>query len=155
MIRGEFMMGTAGRDATAYLRTRVFTGELNFDPGVEQDVYDHFGHHLIVKDGQEMIGSGRLIYKDHDYLIGRIAVEPEARGQKIGDLIVRMLCDRAFNIGAETVTVHALVDVVPFYEKIGFKKTSDVFQEGNLDHVSLTINEKQLAHDCGSCGACD
>lgn len=154
MIQGEFMMGTAGKEASAYVRHRVFVEEQGVDPAIEQDAYDHFAHHLIVKDGGEMVGTGRLIYNDGAYLIGRIAVLKSERGNRIGDLIVRMLCDRAFHIGAEVVTLHAQTHVEAFYAKIGFVTVSEVYQEAGIDHVTMTINEKQLAHDCGGCDGC-
>lgn len=151
MIDGEFIVGTKGLDLTGYIRTSVFTGEQGVDPAIEQDAYDHFAHHLIVKDGGEKVGVGRLIYKDGQYLIGRIAVIKEARGKHYGDLIVRMLCTRAFSIGAKVVTVHAQTQVEDFYKKIGFIRVSEVYQEASIDHVTMEITEKTFTHPC-SCG---
>ena len=154
MIDGEFIVGTKGLDATGYIRNIVFTGEQGVEPSIEQDAYDHFAHHLIVKDGKEAVGVGRLIFKDELYLIGRIAVMKEARGQHYGDLIVRMLCSRAFSIGAEVVTVHAQTQVEDFYKKIGFTTISDVYQEANIDHVTMEVTEKKFTHPCSGCDQC-
>lgn len=151
MIDGEFIVGSKGLEVTGYIRSRVFTGEQSVEPTIEQDAYDHFAHHLMVKDGHEEVGVGRLIYKDGQYLIGRIAVVKEARGNHYGDLIVRMLCTRAFSIGAQVVTVHAQTQVEEFYSKIGFKTISDVYQEANIDHVTMEVTEKAFTHPC-SCG---
>ncbi len=151
MIDGEFIVGSKGLDATGYIRSIVFTGEQGVEPTIEQDAYDHFAHHLIVKDGNEKVGVGRLIYKDGQYLIGRIAVVKEARGKNYGDLIVRMLCTRAFSVGAEVVIVHAQIQVEDFYSKIGFTVISDVYKEANIDHVTMEVTEQKFTHPC-SCG---
>lgn len=154
MIEGHFVIGIKALEECGMIRSLVFTEEQGVDPSIERDYYDHFAHHLIVKDGDQVIGTGRLILKDDQFIIGRIAVLPEERGQRIGDLIVRMLCARAFDMGAETITVHSQVQVMNFYKRIGFKTVSDVYQEANIDHVTMEAREKDLSHPCGSCNGC-
>ena len=153
MIEGKFVLGTKGLEETAFIRSIVFTEEQGVPPNIEQDVYDAFAHHLIVKDGEETVGTGRLIYKDNQYLIGRIAVLPGFRGNRLGDLIVRMLCARAFDLKADEVIVHSQVQVADFYRKIGFKGISDVYKEANIDHITMVIDEKTLTNPCG-CNGC-
>ena len=152
MIEGSFIIGSQGLIETGYIRSMVFTDEQGVDPAIERDAYDDFAHHLIVKDGDETVGTGRLIYKDGEYLIGRIAVLPALRGQKYGDLIVRMLCTRAFAIKASTVTVHAQTQVEAFYTKIGFKRVSEIYQEAGIDHVTMTIDEASFMKPCNCQG---
>lgn len=154
MIDGEFIVGSKGLDATAYIRSVVFTDEQGVEPTIEQDVYDHFAHHLVVKEEDKKVGVGRLIYKDGQYLIGRIAVMKEARGQHFGDLIVRMLCSRAFSIGAKLVTVHAQTQVEEFYKKIGFTTISEIYQEAEIDHVTMELTEEAFSHPCSGCKQC-
>ncbi len=82
MIQGKFYLGSEGLDKSAALRYEVFTAELGMPISMEKDVYDQFGHHLIVEDGGGLVGTGRLIYKADQFLIGRIAIDTKARGQK-------------------------------------------------------------------------
>lgn len=155
MIEGKFFYGNEGLKTGAYIRSMVFTEEQGVHPSIEQDIYDQFAQHLVVSDGIDLVGTGRLIYKDEKFLIGRIAVLPSARGNGYGDLIVRMLCTRAFDIGAKEVVVHSQIQVEDFYSKIGFKTISDVYQEAGIDHVTMVIEPSSFLHPCDSCSSCD
>lgn len=152
MIEGNFVIGTKGLEDTGYIRSLVFTGEQGVEASIERDAYDDFAHHLIIKDGNDIVGTGRLIYKDEQYLIGRIAVLKAFRGLKYGDLIVRMLCTRAFALKAPQVVVHAQVQVEAFYSRIGFKRTSDVYLEAGIEHVTMTIDEATFTKPCSCNG---
>lgn len=154
MVKGKFVVGIEGLDETANLRYEVFTGDLKMPASIEKDNYDHFAHHLIVEDGGQIAATGRLILKDDEYLIGRIAVDKAFRGKQLGDLVVRMLVDRAFSIGAEEVVVHSMTPVIGFYEKIGFKAVSEPFTEATLEHVKMVIDKEAMSHPCQGCGGC-
>lgn len=154
MIKGQFIIGIEGLKETGFIRTEIFTGDLKMPLSVEKDQYDHFAHHLIIYDGEKKIATGRLILKDDVFLIGRIAVLKESRGMQIGDLVVRMLLDRAFSIGAKEVSVHSLIELQPFYEKVGFKAVSEPFIEATLEHINMTIKQTDISSACGCCNGC-
>ena len=151
MVEGKFILGKEGLATAAYIRSTVFSEELGVAPEVEQDVYDQFAHHLVISDGVDLVGTGRLIIKDGEFLIGRIAVLPSARGNRYGDLIVRMLLARAFDIGAEEVVVHSQPQVESFYKTIGFEPKGETFTEIGLPHKAMTITEKKFRTPC-QCG---
>jgi predicted GNAT family N-acyltransferase len=130
------------------IRDDVFTREQGMDPKVQKDAYDNFAHYVYVTVDGKPAGTGRIIYKDDEYLIGRIAVLKEFRGQQLGDLIVRMLVDYGFKLGAETVHVHSLLYAVGFYEKVGFSLNGDAFIEAGLEHVDMTIGKNGLKRHC-------
>ncbi len=130
------------------IRDEVFTKEQGMDAKVQKDAYDNFAYYVYVTVDGKPAGTGRIIYKDEEYLIGRIAVPKAFRGQQIGDLIVRMLVDYGFKLGADTVHVHSLLYAVGFYEKIGFKLNGDPFIETGLEHVDMTIARSGLTHPC-------
>ena len=154
MIEGQFIVGIEGLKETGFIRSEIFTGDLKMPISVEKDQYDHFAHHLIIKDGDKKVATGRLILKDGEFLIGRIAVLKEARGMQIGDLVVRMLMDRAFSMGAKEVFVHALISLQSFYEKVGFKAVSEPFVEATLEHIAMNIQKKDINTACGGCNGC-
>lgn len=154
MIEGRFEMGAKGLKETAYMRSMVFTEELGMAAEVEQDAYDNFAYHLIVEDGGDKVGTGRLIYKDGEYLIGRIAVPEAGRGNGYGDLIVRMLCDKAFSLGADEVVIHSQPHVVDFYKRIGFVEKGEFYKEAGLDHITMKVTQKSFSHPCSGCGGC-
>lgn len=155
MISGEFVVGIEGLEQTGVLRNEVFTGELGMPISFEKDVYDHFAHHLVVSDGSNMVATGRLIIKDGEFLIGRIAVEKEARGNQYGDLVVRMLVDRAFHLlGAKSVVVHSMMPVRDFYSGIGFKVVGEPYTEATIEHITMVVRPEDLNSGCGGCKGC-
>lgn len=154
MIEGHFELGASALEKTALLRYETFTAELGMPSEVEIDIYDQFAHHLIVEDGSKVVGTGRLVYKEDKYLIGRIAIDKDSRGLKLGDLVVRMLLDRAFNIGAKEVSVYSMIPVQGFYERIGFKAKGEPFIDATIEHIEMTITKDMLSHGCHGCGGC-
>lgn len=90
------------------------------------------------------IGTGRLVFLGDAYKIGRIAVRKEFRGRGYGDFIVRMLVDKAFQMGAKEVFVGAQEHAVAFYEKIGFLKQEETYEEDGILHYKMKI----MPHTC-------
>ena len=37
--------------------------------------------------------------------------------------------------------MHAQLDVIPFYEKMGFKKEGDLFIEANIRHYKMSLKK--------------
>lgn len=151
MIQGKFIVGLEGLKETGFIRYQVFTEDQGVPPEEEQDFYDHFAHHLLVLEGDEPVGTGRLIIKDGAFLIGRIAVLPSFRGKGYGEFVVRVLVDRAFLIGAKSVEVHSQLHAVKFYEKLGFEAYGAPYIESGIEHVSMKIQPGQMTSDCGHC----
>jgi predicted GNAT family N-acyltransferase len=130
------------------IRRIVFGKELGIEEELLNDPYDKFAYFVVVSYKNKPVGTGRLIYKDDTYLIGRIAVLDEARGMKLGDLIVRMLIDFAFRLGATEVHVHSQLQVIDFYKKIGFKEQNDSFYELGILHTDMSICQCDIVKGC-------
>ena len=95
------------------------------------------------------VATGRLLFLDDCYKIGRIAVKKEFRGKKYGDFIVRMLVDKAFTMGAKEVFVGAQKHAIPFYEKIGFIPVDEEYFEDEIYHKMMKIMPTTCKRDCG------
>jgi len=37
--------------------------------------------------------------------------------------------------------MHAQVEVLPFYEKLGFKKIGNIFEEANIKHYKMILDK--------------
>lgn len=130
------------------IRQIVFGNELGINKALIDDSYDNFAYFVVVNYMNKPVGTGRLIYKNDTYLIGRIAVLDEARGMKLGDLIVRMLVDYAFRLGAKIVHVHSLAHVIDFYKRIGFRETDNIINELGVTHTDMTIRQCDVVKSC-------
>lgn len=130
MISTKWLHGKNNISEAAEIRRKVFIEEMNLDDKV-YDIYDDFAFSAVICEDEVPVGSGRLLFKDGRYFIDNICVLKEYRGRHYGDLIVRMLVRRAFNMGAEKTC--ALVDnnYRHLFENIGFIKTEE-HEDGKL-----------------------
>ena len=129
------------------IRTEVFVKEQNVPMEIEMDELDKTAQHVVVYNGTKPIATGRLVIKEEGYLLGRIAVLKEQRGLHLGDLVVRMLVRKAFDMGAQEVHLHAQTKVQKFYEKLGFLAYGDIYDEAGIEHINM-VKKDDVAGRC-------
>jgi predicted GNAT family N-acyltransferase len=148
MIEARYIYGNEALQLCGGIRYEVFTQEQGVDIQLERDFYDHFAHHVVVLEGDVPVATGRLIFTNEVFLLGRIAVLKDHRGKNYGDLVVRMLIDRAISIGAKEIEVHAQLSVQGFYEGIGFIPLGEPFYEAGIEHITMVVDQKSLQKSC-------
>ena len=116
------------------IRREVFIDEQLVPESDEWDDDDSVSVHALATLNREPVGTGRL---NPGGKIGRIAVKAGLRGRGIGTLILRQLLHEAYHRGIREPYLHAQVQVVPFYEKLGFRIEGDVFDEAGISHVRM------------------
>lgn len=124
-----------------FVRRKVFVEEQGIPENIEIDEHDATAIHFVAYEQNNPIGAGRLrIF--HDYgKAERVSVLPSHRKKGVGALIMSAMEDVLKNEGMKKLTLHAQLQAKPFYEKIGFKQTSEIFYEANTPHISM---EKSL-----------
>ena len=116
------------------IRREVFIDEQLVPELDEWDDDDTVSVHALATLNREPVGTGRL---NPGGKIGRIAVKAGLRGRGIGTLILRQLLHEAYHRGIREPYLHAQVQAVPFYEKLGFRIEGDVFDEAGISHVRM------------------
>jgi predicted GNAT family N-acyltransferase len=119
----------------AHIRREVFIQEQKIPDSDEWDDDDAASVHALARLNREPVGTGRL---DPAGKIGRIAVIAGLRGRGIGALILRRLLEAARDHGIREPYLHAQLQAVPFYEKLGFSIEGEVFDEAGILHVRMT-----------------
>ena len=132
----ECVLTTWNTDGPALqkIRREVFIIEQRFAESDEWDDEDAVSCHAMVTLNREPVGTGRL---NPGGKIGRIAVKAELRGRGIGTLILRQLLHEAYHRGIREPYLHAQMQAVPFYEKLGFRVEGDMFDEAGVSHVRM------------------
>ena len=126
------------------IRSLVFGNELNFDNSYIHDDFDGFGKNVLLYDSEKPVGTGRLIFKDGKYIIDKICVLKEFRNNSYGELIIRMLVRKAFDIGADKTYVSVEQKFQKLFEKIGF------IVDSNLEDKLIMIKYGDVGgHCCG------
>ena len=120
------------------VRQAVFVEEQGIPEDLEWDGRDETCRHALALslEGQA-IGCGRIKADGH---IGRIAVLPEWRNQKVGTAIVEALLSYARSQGYPSVDVDAQVQAVPFYRIFGFDENGETFMDAGLPHIKMRLS---------------
>ena len=157
MIEGKWLFGKDEFDDIYNIRKKVFIEDLGLSEDIHFDEYDNRAMHALLLDNDNPVATGKVYEDGGIFTIGGIAVLPEARGKKIGDLLVRMLLQMAFNLLAEEVYVYARPESMDFYKKLGFTDCGQTkeMEPGDMRIVMKVVKEASpLSHSCSSCGKC-
>ena len=157
MIYTRWLSGHDDLAEPLRIRRTVFIDEQGFAPETEPDAHDTQAIHLLVGEGEGFVGTARLFqYDGGTFKIGRIAVLKPMRGRGLGDLMMRMLIQKALDLGAQKIALGSQLPVVPFYKKYGFQEAGDTYSEDGVLHqgMELLAENARLPHACTQCGQC-
>ncbi len=119
------------------IREAVFIREQNVPEALEWDgLDDGCRHALALSLGGEAIGCGRILPNGH---IGRIAVLPQWRNQKVGTAIMEALLGEARSRGYKQVDVDAQTSAIPFYRNFGFVEYGEEFMDAGMPHKKMKL----------------
>lgn len=98
-------------------------------------------------DEKTPVGTARLLFMN-EFKIGRLCVLPEYRGKGYADFLVRMLLDKAFQMGASEVYVDARLSAVGFYKKIGFEECGEIKNYCGSAEQPMILKKELLCKKC-------
>lgn len=102
----------------------------------EEASFLHVG--CIENSTDELIGGLILVPIDHEEIrVMQVAVDTIHQGEGIGRKLIEHTEHIAKEIGYERLVMHAMLSVVGFYEKLGFKQDSDLFEEKGISFVRM------------------
>lgn len=67
----------------------------------------------------------------------QMAVCDKVQGKGVGRVLVNAAEQKAVDMGYNTIILHARLVAEGFYNRLGYKKTSDVFTEVSIPHVVM------------------
>ncbi|MFI6446956.1 GNAT family N-acetyltransferase [Kitasatospora sp. NPDC050543] len=131
------------------VRREVFVREQNVPEELEYDEYDATAVHLLAlaEDGTPL-GTGRLIHGEQALkltggrpgrvLLGRLAVSKDARGTGLGAQLVRAIEQAGRERGATELELHAQVQALGFYERLGYSAEGPEYPDAGIPHRTMT-----------------
>lgn len=125
------------------LRTKVLRKPLGLpanDPAFNDKETDV---HFVALKEDEVVGIVVLVpnYKPSIGKLRQMATDESVRGKGYGIALVQELEKHSVKLGLKKIVLHSRHYAVGFYEKLGYKITSDVFQEVGIDHF---VMEKEI-----------
>lgn len=143
MVTNRWIVGSEDLTEPLRLREAVFTEEQHAE-APDEDENDRLALHLVLYDDGQPVATGRLYHDGRSFRIGRCCVEREQRGQGFGDLLVKLLLLKAFEYGPSQVRIHAQTQAAPFYERYGFVREPETFDEAGIEHVAMYVDKDSL-----------
>jgi len=119
------------------IRNNVFVIGQNCPANLEWE-YEEESTHFLVFDNKKAVATARHRKTKYGYKLERFAVLEEERRKGYGHIILRTILDDLKNYKG-AIYMHAQTDVLPFYEKMGFKKSGDEFEEAGIMHYKMTL----------------
>ena len=121
-----------------YIRREVFVIEQGIPQELDLDGLDQTSDHILVTEGNNLIGTARLYYKRPDHAImARIAVLQTYRGLGVATKMVKALLDHAKQRNIKTLEIHAHQYLRSYYEKFGFKFIEEVETVGEHQLIEM------------------
>ncbi|MGW4891181.1 GNAT family N-acetyltransferase [Kitasatospora sp. NPDC004240] len=130
------------------VRHEVFVVEQRVPEELEFDELDATSLHLLAIDADgAALGTGRLIHGDRALeltgvegrvLLGRLAVRAGARGTGLGAALVRAIERAGREHGATELELHAQVQALGFYERLGYTAEGPVYDDAGIPHRTMT-----------------
>ena len=141
----------ADRQASWRLRELVFIGEQKISETVERDGLDELAWHLVAWDGEDAVGTARILGLDADHepvrleqaivaKIGRMAVRADKRRLGIGRQLLDAALELARRHGIARAELSAQEYVVPFYERAGFRAEGERYEEAGIPHRRMSCS---------------
>lgn len=122
------------------LRREIFILEQNVPESIEVDQYETTATHFLAELDQTPVATGRLRIKNDWIKFERIATSKKHRGSGIGRSLMLYMQEYASkHFSNLTPAMHAQLDAVPFYEKLGWIPQGEIFFEASIPHKLLFL----------------
>ncbi|MDY6764402.1 MAG: GNAT family N-acetyltransferase [Halobacteria archaeon] len=124
------------------IREKVFMEEQDVPEELEWDGYDDESIHFVAYDGEKPVGAARIRQYGETgktARVERVSVVESRREEGWGRLIMEKIEEVALNEGFELLTLSSQTHAQGFYEKMGYRTVSDVFEEEGtgIPHVKM------------------
>ncbi|MEM9249311.1 MAG: GNAT family N-acetyltransferase [Pseudomonadota bacterium] len=121
------------------LRHAVFCVEQGVSEADEQDGRDGEARHLLARIGEAPAGTLRMRILGDAAKLERVCVARSARGTGLGAALTHAAMDMARSLpGVSQVKLSAQVDVIAFYERLGFAAHGDAYVDAGILHRDMS-----------------
>jgi predicted GNAT family N-acyltransferase len=134
MVNVHKITGKEELEQAFAIRQQVFVIEQNVAPEEEYDEYESSSQHYLAEINGQPAGTARWRQTDKGIKLERFAVLEQYRDRKIGSTLLKTALTDILPLKPAKVYLHAQVQVIPFYEKHGFKTEGEEFIEAEIRH---------------------
>ena len=121
------------------IRHEVFVIGQNCPADLEYEFEEESTHFLVLYNGKA-VATARHRKTNKGYKLERFAVLESKRGKGYGRHVLIAILDDLKDFKGK-IYMHAQKQVLPFYEKLGFVKEGEVFEEAAIMHYKMTLKK--------------
>ena len=134
--------GSDDYDKVLKLREEVLRKPLGLHFSDEELQKEKANMHMGAYEDDRMLGCCMLVQEDDETVrLRQMAVVNDVQGKGIGRALMQFAENLARDRGYKKITMHARKNAVGFYEKLGYKKRGEEFEEVTIPHY---VMEKEL-----------
>lgn len=107
----------------------------------EYDQLDYLATHIFIEEQNQIIAYLRVFRKTkQEVRFGRVAVHKEYREKKLGKKIIGKCIEIVKSKWeAQRIVISAQDYLKTFYESYGFVKSSEIYDDGGVPHIDMTL----------------
>ncbi len=124
------------------VRTAVFCKEQGL-VDVPDEIDDTATHFLLYNDEMIPVGTCRVFKDGGAYILGRLAVLKEYRGQGLGSQIVGAAEEYIRSVGGECLMLHSQYSASLFYKILGYSEEGSPDEVQGCPHIWMKKNLKK------------
>ena len=117
------------------IRHEVFVIGQNCPEDIEWE-FEEESTHFLIYDNKEAVATARHRKTKNGYKLERFAVLESERGKGYGNMVLKAILSDLDNFKG-LIYMHAQIQVLPFYEKVGFIKEGTLFEEAGIMHYKM------------------
>ena len=121
------------------IRKNVFSNELGISESELFDENDETCDHFILFDGENFIGSIRVLSKEKNIKLERMAILSEFRAKNYGRCAILQLIEYYQTQEYAKMILDSICSVRDFYKKCGFVEEGEIFQRVGIDHIRMSF----------------
>ena len=126
-------------DIVFAIRRKVFVVEQSCPPELEWEFEEESNHFLATLNGVP-VGAARWRKTEKGYKLERFAVLKEYRGKGVGQALIKSVL-KDLPADADYIYLHAQLQATGLYQKMGFKKEGEQFEEAGIQHYKMVFNK--------------
>lgn len=121
--------------AAKRIREAVFINEQGFQN--EFDATDEVAAHIVIFSEDGVPAGTCRIFQDDDgnYILGRLAVQKQFRGQHLGEELLKAAQEHVALLGGHSISLHSQCRAKDFYKKSEYTEYGDIEYDEGCPHI--------------------
>lgn len=138
MIQVQIAKSEQDMEKVYSVRRKVFIEEQQVPESIEIDEKEEQSIHFLATADGKPVGAGRLRIEGTKSKAERVCVLPDFRRSGVGALLMEEMEQFSKKQALKEIVLNAQTHAIPFYKRIGYEVTSELFYDAGIEHRSMS-----------------